>query len=367
MPFARAPRPIAPESTRCQLGRSPASTRIQGVGRAVRPRRAAALRAARRGARPRQRRDLGPLPAVPPPRRPRARRVPVARRAGRAQRAHHDRHERLHADVPLPAGRGRARVRHARLPRARPRVPRRRHRRVAERGAADRHRSGPGGGERLTRLKEAVALIRQLWSEDRVTFEGEFYRTLRATIYDKPETPVPIWIAAAAPKSSHYVGEAGDGFITTSGKPRELYTDTLLPAVTRRRRERRPLDRRPRADARGQAQLRPDIEQAAQRLRVLGPARAARRDEAGRRRPGRARADRRRAPRSRAVALHLHLRSRRGRRADPRATTSSASTTSSSTRRAPTRRDSCAASRATWRPGCEIGSSSGRGYGSGDA
>jgi coenzyme F420-dependent glucose-6-phosphate dehydrogenase len=89
----------------------------------------------------------------------------------------------------------------------------------------------PGGGERLRRLKEAVALIRRLWSEDRVTFQGEFYRTLNATIYDKPETPVPIWIAAAAPKSSHYVGEQGDGFITTSGKPATLYTDTLLPAV----------------------------------------------------------------------------------------------------------------------------------------
>jgi coenzyme F420-dependent glucose-6-phosphate dehydrogenase len=42
---------------------------------------------------------------------------------------------------------------------------------------------------------------------------------------------VPIWVAAAAPKSSQYVGEAADGFITTSGKPRELYTDTLIPAV----------------------------------------------------------------------------------------------------------------------------------------
>ena len=90
----------------------------------------------------------------------------------------------------------------------------------------------PGGGERLRRLQEAVTLIRQLWSEDRVTFEGEFYRTLNATIYDKPEIPVPVWIAAAAPKSSHYVGEAADGFITTSGKPRTLYTDTLIPAVT---------------------------------------------------------------------------------------------------------------------------------------
>ena len=50
--------------------------------------------------------------------------LPVARRARRAQRAHHDRHQRLHADVPLPAGRGRARVRDARLPRAGPRLPR---------------------------------------------------------------------------------------------------------------------------------------------------------------------------------------------------------------------------------------------------
>jgi coenzyme F420-dependent glucose-6-phosphate dehydrogenase len=90
----------------------------------------------------------------------------------------------------------------------------------------------PGGGERLARLKEAVELIRRLWSDERVTFEGDFYKTVKATIYDKPETPVPIWVAAAAPKSSHYVGETADGFITTSGKPRTLYTDTLLPAVS---------------------------------------------------------------------------------------------------------------------------------------
>jgi coenzyme F420-dependent glucose-6-phosphate dehydrogenase len=90
----------------------------------------------------------------------------------------------------------------------------------------------PGGGERLSRLKEAVALIRELWTGERVTFQGDYYKTLNATIYDKPDQPVPIWIAAAAPKSSHYVGEAADGFITTSGKPRALYTDTLIPAVT---------------------------------------------------------------------------------------------------------------------------------------
>src|SRR6187455_1528074 len=45
----------------------------------------------------------------------------------------------------------------------------------------------PDGKERFARLKEAVTLIRQLWTEDRVTFEGTFYRTELATIYDKPE------------------------------------------------------------------------------------------------------------------------------------------------------------------------------------
>ena len=38
--------------------------------------------------------------------------------------------------------------------------------------------------------------MRRLWTEERVTFDGQYYRTRGATIYDRPETPVPIWIAA---------------------------------------------------------------------------------------------------------------------------------------------------------------------------
>src|SRR4051795_4139650 len=55
----------------------------------------------------------------------------------------------------------------------------------------------PDGKERFARLKESVQLIQKLWREDRVTFEGQFYRTENATIYDKPETPVPIYIGAS--------------------------------------------------------------------------------------------------------------------------------------------------------------------------
>src|SRR6201988_4943743 len=45
----------------------------------------------------------------------------------------------------------------------------------------------PGAKERRLRLAEAVELIELLWREDRVDFEGEYYETQRATIYDKPE------------------------------------------------------------------------------------------------------------------------------------------------------------------------------------
>ncbi|MDP9118597.1 MAG: glucose-6-phosphate dehydrogenase (coenzyme-F420) [Actinomycetota bacterium] len=89
----------------------------------------------------------------------------------------------------------------------------------------------PDGKERFARFREAVALIRQLWTEQRVTFEGEYYRTDKATIYDVPDQPVPLWLAGSGPAATRYAGRVGDGYITTSGKAPELYTETLLPAV----------------------------------------------------------------------------------------------------------------------------------------
>jgi coenzyme F420-dependent glucose-6-phosphate dehydrogenase len=89
----------------------------------------------------------------------------------------------------------------------------------------------PETKERFARLREAIQLIRRLWREEHVSFEGEYYRTENATIYDKPEKPVPIYVAAAGPAVAKYAGRAGDGFICTSGKKWDLYTETLLPNV----------------------------------------------------------------------------------------------------------------------------------------
>ncbi len=85
--------------------------------------------------------------------------------------------------------------------------------------------------ERFGRLREAVRLMRALWEHERVTFEGDYYRTVDATVYDRPEQPVPIYVAAGGPQVARYAGRAGDGFICTSGKGMELYAEKLLPAV----------------------------------------------------------------------------------------------------------------------------------------
>ncbi len=89
----------------------------------------------------------------------------------------------------------------------------------------------PDQKERFARIKEAAELMRRLWTEERVTYGGTYYRTHNATIYDRPETPVPLYIAASGPAAAKLAGRVADGFICTSGKGMALYADTLLPAV----------------------------------------------------------------------------------------------------------------------------------------
>ncbi|SJZ84945.1 coenzyme F420-dependent glucose-6-phosphate dehydrogenase [Enhydrobacter aerosaccus] len=89
----------------------------------------------------------------------------------------------------------------------------------------------PDFKERFARLREAVTLMRTLWRQERVSFEGEYYKTEKATIYDRPDVEIPIYVAAAGALVARYAGRSGDGFICTSGKDWKLYTETLLPKV----------------------------------------------------------------------------------------------------------------------------------------
>ena len=89
----------------------------------------------------------------------------------------------------------------------------------------------PDSKERFARLKESIELMRRLWAEEFVTFDGAYYKTVAATLYDRPDGGVPVYIAATGEAAARLAGRVADGFICTSGKARSLYLETLLPAV----------------------------------------------------------------------------------------------------------------------------------------
>jgi F420-dependent hydroxymycolic acid dehydrogenase len=68
--------------------------------------------------------------------------------------------------------------------------------------------------ERHDRLVEAVELIRKLWTGEPVTYNGKYYQTKDARLYDLPAQPIPIYIAASGDESMEMAGRYGDGLIS---------------------------------------------------------------------------------------------------------------------------------------------------------
>jgi coenzyme F420-dependent glucose-6-phosphate dehydrogenase len=88
----------------------------------------------------------------------------------------------------------------------------------------------PSNLERLQRLKEAIHLIKKLWTEEWVNFRGQYYWVKDSNLYTRPERPIPIYIAGLKPQSAQLAGEEGDGFITNELDV-EFIKNKLLPAV----------------------------------------------------------------------------------------------------------------------------------------
>ena len=78
------------------------------------------------------------------------------------------------------------------------------------------------------RSAEQVQLLRRLWSEELVTFEGEFDSVRDAGILPRPARPIPIWFGGTAPSVLQRVGALGDGWLPLVGGPRdEAIAETL--------------------------------------------------------------------------------------------------------------------------------------------
>jgi len=83
--------------------------------------------------------------------------------------------------------------------------------------------SGVPFKERGKRTDEAIRVIRLLWTADEVSFQGEFYKLDRVTIFPKPwQTPPPIWIGGKSEAAMRRTARLGDGWIPSFITPDEL-------------------------------------------------------------------------------------------------------------------------------------------------
>jgi G6PDH family F420-dependent oxidoreductase len=76
-------------------------------------------------------------------------------------------------------------------------------------------RGWPSADLRQEMLAEAVKIIKRLFDGDYVTYHGEFYDVESAKLYDRPDRPVPIAMAASGGQSVQLAAEFADALVAT--------------------------------------------------------------------------------------------------------------------------------------------------------
>ncbi|MFL6034945.1 MAG: TIGR03557 family F420-dependent LLM class oxidoreductase, partial [Gaiellaceae bacterium] len=70
--------------------------------------------------------------------------------------------------------------------------------------------------ERLEMMEEAIEVMRLLWQGGVQTHRGKHYTVDHARVFDLPDDPIDIYVAAAQSKAAELAGRIGDGLISTS-------------------------------------------------------------------------------------------------------------------------------------------------------
>jgi alkanesulfonate monooxygenase SsuD/methylene tetrahydromethanopterin reductase-like flavin-dependent oxidoreductase (luciferase family) len=81
-----------------------------------------------------------------------------------------------------------------------------------------------GHKERIGREREALQIIRALWTEDVVTFHGKYYSLTEADSFPRPlQKPCPpIWVGGDSKQSMNVAAELGDGWLMHGHYPEEV-------------------------------------------------------------------------------------------------------------------------------------------------
>jgi coenzyme F420-dependent glucose-6-phosphate dehydrogenase len=78
-------------------------------------------------------------------------------------------------------------------------------------------------------MSESLEIMRRLLDGEKLSFEGEFYRTDRAKLYSPPLGSVPILLAAGGPKSATLAGVKAQGVVTSVKDPAETMERVIQP------------------------------------------------------------------------------------------------------------------------------------------
>ena len=81
-------------------------------------------------------------------------------------------------------------------------------------------RGWPSVAERHEVFREALEIIRLLWSGGYRSYEGKHLTLENARVFDLPETPPPIVVAIGGPRAAAIAAEHGDGIFTTDPEPK---------------------------------------------------------------------------------------------------------------------------------------------------
>ena len=86
----------------------------------------------------------------------------------------------------------------------------------------------------VARFNEGIALMKALWTEPRVTFDGEFWQLSGAAMEPKPyQKPFPpIWVGASGPNALRRAVRIGSGFFGAGSSTTAAFADQV--AIIRR-------------------------------------------------------------------------------------------------------------------------------------
>jgi G6PDH family F420-dependent oxidoreductase len=74
----------------------------------------------------------------------------------------------------------------------------------------------PPAATRLEMLEESIDVMRTLWQGGQQSFEGDYYVVENARVYDLPDDPIDVLVAASGEQAAQLAGRMGDGLIGTS-------------------------------------------------------------------------------------------------------------------------------------------------------